>query len=323
MSEPTGIVLSVAAVAAVALSVAYAYVRKGSMTLSLVVSNVAVFVLCIFSTARPGMYTITSPVVQNLGFRPEYLLPENFLSAYTLVTSAFLHADPIHLVMNMLVMALVALPFEERVGRSRLLAVYLVTGALAPLLHSAFNWGGATLLIGASGAIFGILGAFAVLYPNDRIVMPVIFIFMRVPVYAGALIFAALETVYAISMPQGNTSHFAHLGGFIAGVLLAVVLRKTGIAASGRTGVGKTAAAAAGGRVAEPDYEKLLVLAKTDPQKEMVKKMRDADVADVRDAWMEHFVSSLECPNCKRFLSHDTQKGRLICGCGYEMFYRK
>ena len=119
---------------------------------------------------------------QDLGFNP--LLTLNYSTLFsvesfnllTLFSSMFIHSGPLHLLMNMLILILMGLPFEERVGTRAFVKIYLISGVLGSLLTglSAIHLGtneADSYHIGASGAVFGIMGAFAYLYPRDEIPM--------------------------------------------------------------------------------------------------------------------------------------------------------
>ena len=124
-----------------------------------------------------------------LGFRPGYLTEPGF-AWVTLLTAMFLHAGPLHLLMNMLVLLLLGAPFEERIGTRRLLIVFFVGGLLASLGSGllALWQGQGGIHIGASGAVFAVMGAFALLYPRDEIPMLLGPLFLpRVPVILAAL----------------------------------------------------------------------------------------------------------------------------------------
>ena len=111
----------------------------------------------------------------NLGFRPSYLESMNF-GLLTLFSSMFMHGSPMHLLMNMLILILLGVPFEDRIGSKSFLRIYVISGLLGSLLTGIISvWNQAndleTIHIGASGAVFGIMGAFVLLYPRLEIPM--------------------------------------------------------------------------------------------------------------------------------------------------------
>ena len=129
-----------------------AYVKKWMMTYALIITNFIVFVLTLFSG---------DTIIQQLGFRPFFLSVEGIPYIYTLFTSMFVHSGFLHIFGNMLVFFFIGMAFEQRVGWSKFLIIYLLTGVLGSLTHSVLILGSPIPLVGASGAIFGIMGAFA------------------------------------------------------------------------------------------------------------------------------------------------------------------
>jgi membrane associated rhomboid family serine protease len=122
---------------------------------------------------------------------------------------------------------------EDRLGHARYFAFYLLTGIGAGIVHTLFNWGSPIPAVGASGAISGVMGAYAVLFPGSRIVtlIPWFLIFMvRIPALVMIGYWFVLQFfsgVYSLSGPQsGGVAWWAHIGGFILGLALVLVLRK-------------------------------------------------------------------------------------------------
>ncbi|HET6690556.1 MAG TPA: rhomboid family intramembrane serine protease [Miltoncostaeaceae bacterium] len=144
-----------------------------------------------------------------------------------LITSLFLHADWLHLGFNMLFLWVFGNNIEERLGRIRFLPFFLVCGVIASLAQVAVDPGSQVPLIGASGAISGILGAYLVLYPRVRVwtvVLPLFFLPFRLPAWIWLLIYLALQLLFigddATAGGGGGVAYMAHIGGFIAGVVL-------------------------------------------------------------------------------------------------------
>ncbi len=153
----------------------------------------------------------------------------NFNRLETLITSSFLHSDWKHLFFNMLVLYLFGDNLEDELGHFRYLRFYFYCMICAVLLHifSCFVFGGFHMpLIGASGAISGIIGGYLLLYPKAKIDFFFwIIIFIRVfPLSAwfvlGVWVSLELWDVYTGSFLTSNVATFAHLGGFFCGLLL-------------------------------------------------------------------------------------------------------
>ena len=142
---------------------------------------------------------------------------------YTLVTSMFLHADILHLGMNMFFFLVTGDAVEREMGNSRFLVLYLAFGVIAGLFHSYLNSTSAIPTIGASGAIFGVLAAFAILFPFRWLIS--LFGFIPIPVPAIIFVFIEIltETAYVASGVVENVAHTAHVGGFLAGVFLTLL----------------------------------------------------------------------------------------------------
>ena len=175
-------------------------------------------------------------------------------SAITLFSSLFLHGGWMHLLSNMLFLYIFGDNVEARLGRRRYLATYLACGAVATLFYAAFRMGSRFPLVGASGAISGILGCYFVWFPHNQVkVLYTIFIFIsHVMVPARILLFLYLIVENLLpfvlgSAGGGSTAYGAHIGGFIAGAGFAIYDNQS---APGRRRAAAQASAEASGRVA-------------------------------------------------------------------------
>ena len=304
------VILTIELVSAIAICImigalVIAYVKKLMMTYALIIANLIVFFLT---------FIFYNKIISNLGFRPIYLSFEYLPQIYTLFTSMFVHGGFAHILGNMLVFFFMGMAFEQRIGWKNFLIIYLLTGVCGTLTHSLLNLGSDTPLIGASGAIFGILGAFAYSFPRDEVVMPIplgiIMIFRRIKVIYAALLFAAIETfiVMFMSNAQDNTAHFAHIGGLVSGVILAAIL-------IGNRGIEKRDSSETvyydsylAQKPREINFSNLKKLAKTKELKEMLKRVENETVLQVRDIWLEHFLEKTKCPKCGEILNHFDKK---------------
>jgi len=142
---------------------------------------------------------------------------------HTLLTSMFLHGSIMHLLLNMLVFFFVGDDCERSIGSSRFLAFYLTSGIFSGLFYAYLNSASYTPTIGASGAIFGILAAYAVLFPFRRVIAFFGFIPIPLPAILFVFLLVFLETTYAVSGGLPYVAHTAHLGGFVSGVFLALL----------------------------------------------------------------------------------------------------
>ena len=161
------------------------------------------------------------------------LVPVQFLSAptdawLTIFTSMFLHGGWFHFLSNMWVLYIFGDNIEDRVGAVPYLFFYLLSGAAAALLQIYITQGSSVPMIGASGAIAGVLGAYLISYPGARIasLVPILFIFTIVDVPAVLfLIFWFVSQLYSglFAIQGGSASGiawWAHIGGFIFGLIM-------------------------------------------------------------------------------------------------------
>ena len=304
--------LSLVCIGIIIATIAIARMKKLMVTYALLIANFIVFII---SYIYP-LITNSSPIViHELGFRPIYLSIEQLPQIYTLFTSMFLHGDFFHLLGNMIVFLFMGMAFEQRIGWKNFLAIYLITGVCGALAHSFVNLGTDSLLIGASGAIFGILGAFAYSYPRDEVVMPIplgiIMIFRRIKVMYAAILFAALETVIVMffSGPYDNTAHFAHFGGLISGVFIAAfIIGKQGEKTKQFQETAIYSDLSTVPKKKQIDFSTLRKLAITTEQREMLSRIENETVMQVRDIWLEHFLEKTTCPICGKPLKHSNNK---------------
>jgi membrane associated rhomboid family serine protease len=136
--------------------------------------------------------------------------------------SMFLHGGVFHLAVNMLFLWIFGNNVEDSMGHFRFLAFYLICGVVASVIHIATNLDSQVPTIGASGAIAGVMGAYIVLYPHARILtlVPLFFYFNLVEL--PAFVFLGFWFLMQLLMAGrgGNVAWFAHIGGFVAGLML-------------------------------------------------------------------------------------------------------
>jgi membrane associated rhomboid family serine protease len=154
----------------------------------------------------------------------------------TVVTSMFLHAGWLHLGGNMLYLWVFGDNVEDSMGHARFAIFYLLCGVAAVLTHGLIDPLSTSPLIGASGAISGVLGAYLMLHPKVRVVALVMFkipLPLPLPAYVvlGGWILLQFLNVYTggAAPDAGGTAWWAHIGGFVAGALLIVPLRRKGL----------------------------------------------------------------------------------------------
>jgi membrane associated rhomboid family serine protease len=177
--------------------------------------------------------------VYSWGMIPAVLLGEARLPAelarvppaMTLVTSMFLHGSWGHLLGNMLYLWIFGNNIEDRLGHGRFVLFYLACGLAAAAAQILPDPGSRIPMIGASGAISGVLGAYMLLYPHARILVliPLGFMFLHHVRAVWLLgVWFALQIISALAAPPGagGVAWWAHIGGFVAGLVLALPLRR-------------------------------------------------------------------------------------------------
>ena len=141
----------------------------------------------------------------------------------TLFTSMFMHGGIMHLLGNMWFLWIFGDNIEQDLGRLRYLMFYLVTGLLASLTHVFLNASGPNSLIpslGASGAISGVMGAYLVLHPKRRVTVLLVRIVTHVPGFVAVGIWIVFQVISSFGTNTG-VAYGAHIGGFVAGAILA------------------------------------------------------------------------------------------------------
>lgn len=287
-------ILSVVVVLIIAATIALSFLKRFGMTQMLIVGNLVIFFI-----------TILSPndiVLRELGFRPIYL--ESGDSLYTVFTSMFLHSGAAHIFFNMLFLFLIGLQLEERVGKLKFAAIYFSAGLIAVLVEGVVRFGSPGLIVGASAAISGTMGAMLLLYPRDRIAMFVLVIFLpSVPVWAAVGSWFGLQVFFAFSDPFGPTAYTAHIAGFFIGMVVAhwIPTRKEARAE----------------KAVISDVSGLEALATTPELRDALEKVRNETQPDVKRAWLEYFAAHAKCPNCQGGM--ELKGNKLKCTCDFEV----
>jgi membrane associated rhomboid family serine protease len=191
------------------------------VTRNLLIANVVVFLLQqVFGDVLlqyfalwpwgPDQIFQTAHGVASIGFRP-----------WQLVTYAFMHGGWTHILFNMFALFMFGGAIERTFGRAHYIIYYFVcaiVAALAQLIVVQWFTHGFYPTLGASGAIFGLLLAFGMLYPHEKMML----IFLPVPMPAWLFVtgYAAVELFMGVTGTQAGVAHFAHLGGMVGGIVL-------------------------------------------------------------------------------------------------------
>ena len=235
--------------------------------------------------------TIATDSYASMVFAPHDLVDPDY--AYTVLTSMYAHAQPNpvsnyglwHLLFNIFGLIFLGIMFEQRVGQKPFIVIYLLSGLFGTLAFAAYYWSDSTIsVLGASGAISGVLGAYARLFPKERMSMMLMFIPLPpLPIWQIVGLFVALQFFFVTG---SGIAWQAHLGGLVAGIILAPIAVR--MFQSRRAGPIKRV-------VSVPALRKL---ATTPKLRSMLERIESESVPEVRSAWISEFLSRAKCPVC-------------------------
>ena len=209
------------------------HIRRQYVTFGLIIANCVVFALTALGpqqfteAAMMGLGYIPSTIF-DLAERPDemVLVPDDA----TYITYAFLHGDIWHLGGNMLFLWVFGDNVEDALGHVRYLIFYLACAAAGAWLHGILAPESQAPLIGASGAIAGIVAAYLMLHPRVKIwVLALGRIPLRLPAWIVLALWIAFQFSMIALMPEDQVSWAAHVGGILAGAVLVLILRRRGV----------------------------------------------------------------------------------------------
>ena len=184
------------------------------MTYSLILVNILVFIYSLFDFRY---------IIANFGYIPARA------AVLTTMTSMFLHGDPIHIAVNMWYLHIFGDNIESAFGSFKFLLFYIFSGFSAVLIHHATNFNSVIPIIGASGAVSGILGAYFVLYQHVKIKAIGFYSLWTLPTSIVIGSWFALQLIYgflSLSADISDIAFWAHLGGFLFGALIGVIFNR-------------------------------------------------------------------------------------------------
>lgn len=195
------------------------------VTVSLIVANAAVFIL---QFMQPPELQVQA--VYQWGVIPARLLSGGFSDWVTIFSSMFMHGGIAHLGGNMLYLWIFGNNIEDRLGHIKSLIFYLLCGVAAALGQVMVSPSSTVPMVGASGAISGILGAYIVLFPRANVMVMIIFFFIRfvaVPAWVVLGIWFVMQLTGILGTPAagGGVAFMAHIGGFVFGALTIYLFR--------------------------------------------------------------------------------------------------
>ncbi|OAN40524.1 rhomboid family intramembrane serine protease [Chloroflexus islandicus] len=199
---------------------------------ALLAANVVVFLFMVRDTRLAAAW------INELALVPARFLanPLDPAELLTIFTSMFIHGGWFHLFSNMLALYIFGDNVEDSMGSQRYLIFYLLCGVAAALTHVLFNPSSMLPTVGASGALSGVLAAYLIFFPSSRVItlVPVFFLplLFEIPavVYLGLWFISQLAngvfSIFIDVQAMGGVAWWAHIGGFVAGLVLAPLFRQ-------------------------------------------------------------------------------------------------
>ena len=289
-------ILMFAIALAVALSVVLPWKKILSASMVLSASIIVILLLGFLLSSRIMRFTIGGEMLYippdmiwiDLGLYPMDIVTD--FSFYRFITSMFIHGGVLHAVANLVGLLFIGYQFEQRIGWKRLLVLYYGTGILASCVMiaiSPFDLLGQSMVtvgIGASAAIFGILGAFFYLYPNEEIVFPLIII-RKWKISLIIFIYLIITSVFIFTGTSDNVSHIAHFAGLGVSFPLAAIIGRPPVEGDKAMKI--------------LDLDKLEDLSRDPSASRALELARKADEPEIRDAWLAEYFKKSKCPECK------------------------
>ena len=210
------------------------HIKLQYVTLALIITNVAVFFVVNLGLPMPAL----EAAVVSLGYTPAVFndvkeLPPELVfipEELSLLSYAFLHADFMHLGTNMLFLWVFGDNVEDALGHLRYLVFYCLCAAAGAIAHGLVDPASESPLIGASGAVSGIIGAYLILHPRVRVwVLAFGRIPLPLPAWIPLSLWIILQFVMIVAMTEDQVSFAAHGGGAIAGFFLVLFMRRRGV----------------------------------------------------------------------------------------------
>jgi membrane associated rhomboid family serine protease len=195
--------------------------RRSLITWGLILINFGVY-----------FYLAQNPVMNENAIAQYAVIPADITAGRhlgTLITSMFLHASLLHVGGNMLFLWIFGNNVEDKLGEIKFLVVYFTAGIAGSLLQVYITPTSTVPMLGASGAISGILAAYVLYFPRARVLTFIVpFFFITISAYLVIGYWIALQLFDAflgLGVTGGGVAYFAHIGGFASGLILAVLLR--------------------------------------------------------------------------------------------------
>ena len=191
------------------------------VTLAIIIACVAVFSLQMVVSGFSEAFALT-PVDALNG------------SWWQFFSYMFLHGDPMHIFLNLFVLVIFGPLVEKHLGEERYLLLFILSGLGSAFVHILLTGESTVMMLGASGAVFGVLTAYGFLFPRNWIIM---FPGIPMPAILAVFVFAGIELFFGVFGVEPGIANFGHLGGIVTGVLFMLVLKFMKKRHKGRIGV--------------------------------------------------------------------------------------
>ncbi|MFO8019444.1 MAG: rhomboid family intramembrane serine protease [Promethearchaeia archaeon] len=195
-------------------------ITKQYVSFSIIIINIIVFIVQLLDPE--GLL-----FVEEAAFIPAEFFAGN--KPWTIIISMFMHGGFFHILMNMIFFYVVSDNCEKALGHGLFLLIYLVSGISAALLHGVIAVLGNqpnVPTLGASGAIFGIIAVYGILFPNNKLAFWLQFFIIRLKAKYFVLVYFLLQLLYGFLLwGASSTAYFAHIGGFLAGAISALLFK--------------------------------------------------------------------------------------------------
>ncbi|MEM6666403.1 MAG: rhomboid family intramembrane serine protease [Pseudomonadota bacterium] len=209
------------------------HVETHYVTLALIAANVLIFVF--FQSGF--VFPLMEASAFGFGLIPQELFglspasgPLGFPETGTMFTYMFLHGGWMHLIGNMAFLWVFGDNVEDAMGHVRFFIFYLACGVLAGLAHAVFFAGSGDPLVGASGAVAGVIAAYLILHPRVKVwVLALGRIPLRLPAFVVLGLWVAIQIFNVVAPSDAPVAWWAHIGGLIAGAVLVVFMRRPGV----------------------------------------------------------------------------------------------
>jgi membrane associated rhomboid family serine protease len=197
-----------------------------SFTVALLLINAVVFLIECVACGYPPLFSTGNYFALSIeGLKHGFV--------WQLLTYQFMHAGLLHIFLNCWVIYVFGREIEETFGPGKFLILFLASGVIGGLLQSAAGWiwphyfGGA--VVGASAGAFGLVAAYAILYPERQLTLLLFFVLPLTLRAKTLLVLSAIVALLGVAFPIGNIANAAHLGGMLTGILLAIQFRRGGL----------------------------------------------------------------------------------------------